>query len=343
MKQAEKHFILNLQLFADEGTTSTEDTAQNIGNEFAQASWEEKAQMLRDYNNQSEQPAEEEKEEQEEPADTEEVEQPETDSTETEQAEEPKFKIKVSGEEKELPISELIKLAQMGENYTQKTQAVSQERKELDEMKAKLEMLTAQTAPNVDPLTEAKRKADFFIEQFRLATISTQNPDGVEYDKYDYTGVHDAIMDEIKQKVNFQQSQKQQIQQATNHVRQQIQADPSLLQDFDTAMYGLLATETGRSEFNKVYEAKSRVLHGNPTVDDLQLVDQFYIKAKSVKQVTTKPKVMPQTKQTPPKVERAGVSVSEDTKPTFNKKAFASASQDDQKSMIRKLREGGQI
>lgn len=41
----------------------------------------------------------------------EEVEQSETDSTEPEQqAEEPKFKIKVSGEEKELPISELIKL-----------------------------------------------------------------------------------------------------------------------------------------------------------------------------------------------------------------------------------------
>lgn len=334
MKQPLPDFILNLQLFADEGTTSTEDTTQSVGNEFAQASWEEKAQMLRDYNNQSEQPAEEEKEEHEEPADTEEVEQSETDSTETEQVEEPKFKIKVAGEEKELPISELIKLAQQGEDYTKKTQAVSQERRELDEMKAKLEMLTAQTAPKVDPLIEANREVEAFRQNFLQVT-------GQEFNEYDIS--HQAIFLDYKQQGAYQKQAQQQIQQATNHVRQQIQADPSLLQDFDTAMYGLLATETGRSEFNKVYEAKSRVLHGNPTVDDLQLVDQFYIKAKSVKQVTTKPKVMPQTKQTPPKVERAGTSVNEDNKPAFNKKAFAGGSLDDQKSMIRKLREGGQI
>lgn len=335
MKQAEKHFILNLQLFADEGTTSTEDTTQNIGNEFAQASWEEKAQMLRDFNNQSEQPAEEEKEEQEESAETEEVEQSETDSTEPEQqADEPKFKIKVAGEEKELPISELIKLAQQGEDYTKKTQAVSQERKELDEMKAKLEMLTAQTAPKIDPLIEANREVEAFRQNFLQVT-------GQEFNEYDIS--HQAIFLDYKQQGAYHKQAQQQIQQATNHVRQQIQADHSLLQDFDTAMYGLLATETGRSEFNKVYEAKSRVLHGNPTVDDLQLVDQFYIKAKSVKQVTTKPKVMPQTKQTPPKVERAGVSVNEDSKPAFNKKAFAGGSLDEQKSMIRKMRESGQI
>ena len=331
MNQAEKQFIFDLTLFSDEGTTSTEDTAQNIGQDFAKASWEEKAEMLRDYNSQSE-PDDEEKEE---PAELEEVEQPATDSTtEEQQADELKFKIKVAGEEKELPVSELIKLAQQGEDYTRKTQAVSQERRELDEMKAKLEMLTAQQAPKVDPLIEANREVEAFRQEFARVT-------GQEFNEYDIS--HQAIFLDYKQAGAYQKQSQQQIQQATNHIRQQVQADPVLLQDFDSAMYGLLATESGRSEFDKVYQAKSRVLHGNPTVDDLQLVDQFYIKAKSVKQVTTKPKVMPQTKQTPPKVERAGAYESEDTKPTFNKKAWANSSQDDQKAMLRKLREGGQI
>ena len=333
MNQAEKQFIFDLTLFSDEGTTSTEDTTQNIGSDFAKASWEEKAEMLRDYNNQSEQTDDEQKEE---PAESDEVEQSETDSTTNEQqADEQKFKIKVAGEEKELPVSELIKLAQQGEDYTRKTQAVSQERKELDELKAKLEMLTAQQAPKVDPLIEANREVEAFRQEFAKIT-------GQEFNEYDIS--HQAIFLDYKQAGAYQKQSQQQIQQATNHIRQQVQADPVLLQDFDSAMYGLLVTESGRSEFDKVYQAKSRVLHGNPTVDDLQLVDQFYIKAQSAKQaVTTKPKVVPQAKQTPPKVERAGAYESEDTKPTFNKKAWGSATQDDQKAMLRKLREGGQI
>lgn len=332
MKQAETlHFIFNQQLFSDEGATE-QDTAQNIGQDFAKASWEEKAEMLRDYNSQSE-PDDEEKEE---PAELEEVEQPATDSTtEEQQADEPKFKIKVAGEEKELPVSELIKLAQQGEDYTRKTQAVSQERKEIDDLRVKLEMLTAQQAPKVDPLIEANREVEAFRQEFARVT-------GQEFNEYDIS--HQAIFLDYKQAGAYQKQSQQQIQQATNHIRQQVQADPVLLQDFDSAMYGLLATESGRSEFDKVYQAKSRVLHGNPTVDDLQLVDQFYVKAQSAKQaVTTKPKVVPQAKQTPPKVERAGAYESEDTKPTFNKKAWANSSQDDQKAMLRKLREGGQI
>ena len=333
MKQPSLDFIFNLQNHSDEGTTSTEDTAQNIGSEFAKASWEEKAEMLRDYNNQSEQT---EDEEQEESAEVEETEQLETDSEEPTQTDEPKFKIKVDGEESEVPLSELIKLAQQGKNYTQKTQAVSQERRELDEMKAKLEMLTAQQAPKVDPITEANREVEAFREIFFDVTKQ-------EFNEYDIS--HQAIFLDYKQQGAYQKQAQQQVQTMTNHVRQQIQADPTLLQDFDTALYGPLATETGRSEFDKVYQAKSRVLHGQPTIDDLQIVDQFYIKAKSVKQATisTKPKIMPQTKQTPPKVERAGAFESEDTKPTFNKKTWASSSQDDQKAMLRKLREGGHI
>lgn len=333
MNQAEKQFIFNLQLFADDGATD-QDTS-NIGAEFAKASWEEKAQMLRSHIEEEEgtEIPEEQQEEakEEESADTE---QPETDSEE--QTAEPTYKIKVSGEEKELPLSEILKLAQQGEDYTKKTQAVSQERRELDQLKAQLEQLAAQTAPKIDPIAEANREAETFKAEFQRLT-------GQEFNEFDLS--HQSVWLDYKQQGAYQKQAQQQIQQATNHIRQQVQADPQLLSDFDSAMYGLLSTEQGRAEFDKVYQAKSRVLYGQPTVDDLQLVDQFYIKAKSVKQVAvkTQPKVVPQEKQTPPKVERAGAFESEESKPTFNKKAWASASQDDQKSMLRKLREGGHI
>jgi hypothetical protein len=341
MNQAEKQFIFKYdqQLFADEGATDNQDTDQNIGADFAKASWEEKAQMLRNELDKEENTDEDQTTNEEENDNIDDSEQRENDSEGTDEKEvnEPKHKIKVGGEEKELPLSEIIKLAQQGEDYTKKTQAVSQERKELDEMKAKLEMLTAQTAPKVDPLVEANREVEAFRQEFARIT-------GQEFNEYDIS--HQSIFLEYKQAGAYQRQAQQQIQQTTDYVRQQVKADPQILQDFDTAMYGLLSKDDGRAEFDKVYQAKSRVMHGNPSIDDLQLVDQFYIKSQAVKQAVvtnTKPKVMPQEKQTPPKVEKAGAFESEDSKPTFNKKAWASGSQDDQKSMLRKLREGGQI
>jgi hypothetical protein len=339
MNQAEKQFILNLQLFADEGTPVTSDTNENIGAEFAKATWEEKAQMLRSELDKDEDNKEDKHTDDEETTDTGDSEQRENDSEETDDkvVEEPKHKIKVGGEEKELPLSEIIKLAQQGEDYTKKTQAVSQERRELDEMKAKLEMLAAQQAPKIDPITEANREADAFKQEFLRIT-------GQEFNEFDLS--HQSVWMDYKQEGAYRRQSQQQIQQTTNYVRQQVQADPQILQDFDTAMYGLLTKDDGRAEFDKVYQAKARVMHGNPSIDDLQLVDQFYIKAQTAKQAVvpnTKPKVVPQEKQAPPKVERAGAVESDDNKPTFNKKAWASGSQDDQKAMLRKLRESGQI
>lgn len=336
MNQAEKQFIsIDLQLFADEGATDT-DTTQNIGAEFAKASWEEKAQMLRSAIDQEEN-QEEQEEQQESSGEAAETEQPETGSEEEAKPTEPTYKIKVGGEEKDVPLSELIKLAQQGEDYTRKTQAVSQERKELDEMKAKLEMLASQTQPKIDPLAEANREIETFRQEFLRVT-------GQEYNEWDMA--HQAIFLDYKQQGAYHKAQQQQLTTVTNNIRQTVQAQPDILADFDNAMYALLNSgEAGRAEFDKVYQAKARTLHGTPTVDDINLVDSFYQKVQALKAVPAKPvpKVVPQQKQTPPKVERAGAVEIEDSKPTFNKKAWASADADGQKSMLRKLRESGQI
>lgn len=49
------------------------------------------------------------------------------------QSEEQKFKIKVQGQEKEVPLNELLELAQKGDDYTAKTQALSEEKKKMAE------------------------------------------------------------------------------------------------------------------------------------------------------------------------------------------------------------------
>ena len=47
------------------------------------------------------------------------------------------YTMKVSGQEKQLPLEEIIKLAQMGDDYTQKTQSLAQERKQYEAIQAK--------------------------------------------------------------------------------------------------------------------------------------------------------------------------------------------------------------
>jgi hypothetical protein len=51
------------------------------------------------------------------------------------------YSMKVSGEEKQLPLEEIIKLAQMGDDYTRKTQSLSQERKQYEAIQAKAQEL----------------------------------------------------------------------------------------------------------------------------------------------------------------------------------------------------------
>lgn len=51
------------------------------------------------------------------------------------------YSLKVGGEEKQLPIDEVIKLAQMGDDYTRKTQTLAQERKQIEAIQAKAQEL----------------------------------------------------------------------------------------------------------------------------------------------------------------------------------------------------------
>lgn len=47
------------------------------------------------------------------------------------------YSLKVNGEEKQLPLEEVLKLAQMGDDYTRKTQTLAQERRQVEAIQAK--------------------------------------------------------------------------------------------------------------------------------------------------------------------------------------------------------------
>ncbi len=64
-----------------------------------------------------------------------EVEQDEGD----EEAEQPRYRVKAAGEEKEVTLDELIKSYQLGTDYTKKSQAVAEERKAVEAEKARVE------------------------------------------------------------------------------------------------------------------------------------------------------------------------------------------------------------
>jgi hypothetical protein len=56
-----------------------------------------------------------------------------------EEAEQPRFRVKAAGEEKEVTLDELIKSYQLGTDYTKKSQAVAEERKAVEAEKARIE------------------------------------------------------------------------------------------------------------------------------------------------------------------------------------------------------------
>jgi hypothetical protein len=56
-----------------------------------------------------------------------------------EEAEQPRYRVKAAGEEKEVTLDELIKSYQLGTDYTKKSQAVAEERKAVEAEKARIE------------------------------------------------------------------------------------------------------------------------------------------------------------------------------------------------------------
>jgi hypothetical protein len=96
--------------------------------------------------------------------------EPQEESQEVEQVEEtPRYRVKAAGEEREVTIDELIKSYQLGTDYTQKTQALAEQRKAVEAEKAAVE--------------QAKQLRDQYAQRLELIhkVLAEQNkPENIE-------------------------------------------------------------------------------------------------------------------------------------------------------------------
>lgn len=152
-------------------------------------------------------------EEVEEPEDEEtEDDEPDAEADEEEDSDEEQtaevVKLKVNGEEVEKPLDEVVALAQQGLDYTQKTQQVAEQRKELEALQEQLNGATKQ-------FQEQQQLNSVLIED--VAKITALDQQLAQYQDVDWQKLSDSDFVEA-QKLFFQYNQLQ--QQRTDAVSQ---------------------------------------------------------------------------------------------------------------------------
>lgn len=152
-------------------------------------------------------------EEVEEPEDEEtEDDEPDAEADEEEDSDEEQtaevVKLKVNGEEVEKPLDEVVALAQQGLDYTQKTQQVAEQRKELEALQEQLNGATKQ-------FQEQQQLNSMLIED--VAKITALDQQLAQYQNVDWQQLSDSDFVEA-QKLFFQYNQLQ--QQRTDAVSQ---------------------------------------------------------------------------------------------------------------------------
>lgn len=144
-------------------------------------------------------------EEVEEPEDEEtEDDEPDAEADEEEDSDEEQtaevVKLKVNGEEVEKPLDEVVALAQQGLDYTQKTQQVAEQRKELEALQEQLNGATKQ-------FQEQQQLNNVLIED--VAKITALDQQLAQYQNVDWQQLSDSDFVEA-QKIFFQYNQLQQ-------------------------------------------------------------------------------------------------------------------------------------
>jgi uncharacterized protein YehS (DUF1456 family) len=185
-----------------------------------------------------------------------------------------KHKIKVSGEEIELTLEQLKQRAQMGEDYTRKTQAVSDERKKVEAEKARVqEILQELEASKINkpaeppaqqpapPIVQGDAEEDVFLRKYQVP---------FEWFNEDHQKQMRSIQRELAVKSAkdeilsmFRQEQERQTQQTAQQELQQLahfaQTEPKEVIDFAMqAINSVAATDPER--FIVLYSANKKVL-----------------------------------------------------------------------------------
>lgn len=363
MNQAEKQFIYNEQLFAEgdaptaEPTTQEPTTVEPSTQEpntpavteqdseidykaFGNASTDEQLTLLKKHgfygNKEPEEPPVTEQTQTEGNATNEEG-QPSQEPPTTEP--EPEVELKVNGEVKKVKQSELVKYAQMGFDYTQKTQLLAEQQRQLNAIMAQQARNSQQQTP--DPLKQTQ-------QEYQAVVAQAERELGLQPGQFNsYDPTHQFALNRVTMQYNSQKLAQQAVVSKINAFMQQAAQDPKTAEidaNYDAYIYKL-GTEgpEGAQKANSLLIAKQRLFNRTATMDDLGLLESHWnaVKAALTAPTTPKAKPVPQAKAKgdPPKTETPGSSVT----PPKARMNYKKLGQLPAKDQLKALREAGYL
>jgi hypothetical protein len=249
--------------------------------------------------------------------------EPETQESPVEQAEstpqenkpdEPKYKIRVANEDIEMPLSEILKRAQMGEDYTRKTQKVAEERKQLEEQRQQFDewMKQYEQQRQAQAPQPVQQKQENPREEFKRL----YGEDFMAFDDNHVDKMNDIIERRAIEKAAKQAEEKlskimesKQKEQEVGQVKTEltnlasfISQNPQEVQQFiESTMWSLAGDEKTRADFESLYPALKKVYavsHNQMSVEQLtasevKKLHDFAVKATRDYYATKKSKAPP--------------------------------------------------
>lgn len=318
MNQAEKQFNFDLQIFADETAdvstpevTETAEPAQEPAPAPTDSAPEPEkhiSEMTDDEQTEyikrhflDDKPSKKE-EPKEEPG---QVTQPE------EKPEEPTFEITVGGEKKQVTQSELIALAQKGEDYTRKTQALAEQRRQLEAQALQFQQMQQRRQPQ-----PPQNPGDRVKAEYNAAVAIAEQQLGLQPGEFNqFDPEHAFMLQNVIIRANMIQGQQMAERNAVaSEIRdfsEEIKKDPMTKQVSDAYEEWILRRGLESKEQAQIAQqvamAYSRFNAGNPTRQDCKVLKEHwaYVKGKIGQPATPPAPQKPIIK--PPQTEAPGV------------------------------------
>jgi hypothetical protein len=222
---------------------------------------------------------------------------------------EPEVELKVNGQVKKVKMSEAVNLAQMGFDYTQKTQALAEQQRQLNAIMAAQAQIQPQQ-PNPQQQVQ---------QEYQAAVAQAERELGLQPGEFNmYDPAHQFVFNRVTMQYNNQQLARQAVQTRLNTFIQRAQQDPLSQQvdaQFDNFIFKMGAEGAeGAQKAQALLIAKQRFVSGNASMQDLDLLEGHWNTVKTVLSTPAtpaKPKPVPQQKPNvqPLVTEKPGSSV----------------------------------
>ena len=332
-------FKFNIQLFAEGDTPAPEPAAEPSAppsapaateqdsidySEFGKGNATDQLDLLKRHGflggDEPEQP-----EEHHEPAET--NEEPEPEGQPATEPVEQEVEIKVNGEVKKVKLSEAVNLAQMGFDYTQKTQALAERQRQL-------EAIMAQQQQPQQPDRVKQTEQEYQVVAALVERQLGLNPG--EYNTYD--PIHNFAFQQAAMTQNTQKLAREAVSNRINTFMQSAQTDPLAQQvdaNFDNYIFKLGSEGAeGAQKAQALLMAKQRLFAGSATMQDLDALEAHWNTVKTAISAPKKPPVQAKQKVEPPVTEKPGSSV-EPPKTRMDYKKLGRMKQSDQLAYLK--------